>query len=131
MTHADNAVQGFARDPRQMSIAFEQRVRTARRLGTEASERGADRAERCAPDFRRHALDFLVAYVRQQGTASGESITHAAVLAGIRPPDLRHFGAVFQQALREDLVRIVGAVPRVHGHGSAGGKVYALGEGAQ
>lgn len=127
-----SSVQSAApQDPRQMSITFDQRIRTARRLGDEAAERGADRAARIDPAFRARALEFITAYVEQQGSASGESITHAAVLAGIRPPDRRHFGAVFAQALREDRIRVVGSVARVHGHGSAGGKVYALGDSAR
>lgn len=81
----------------QMSIDFAARVHVARSLGAEAGARAADRAERADPAFRTRALDFIVGYIRQQGEATGESATAAAVL------------------------------PRAKGHGSMGGKLYAPG----
>ena len=51
----------------------------------------------------------------------------AAKVAGIRPRDDRAFGAVFAQAIREGLIAPVGYAPRVKGHGTAGGRVYARG----
>lgn len=114
----------------QLTMTFTARARTARRLGDEAGNHCADKAEQGDPEFRAKALEFIVAFIRQQGQATGESATLAAVLAGIRPHDQRAFGPVYQTAIKRNLIRVIGYVPRVRGHGSAGGKLYAPGEGA-
>lgn len=111
----------------QLSIEFATRVRSARKLGSEAGARAADKAEQQDPEFREKALAFIVAYIRQQGEATGESATLAAVLAGIKPQDQRAFGPVYAKAIKQGLIRVIGYVPRVRGHGSAGGKLYAAG----
>lgn len=97
----------------------------ARAAGLKAAECGADNAEQFDAQFREKALTFIVAHISQHAPVSGESTTLAAVLAGIRPRDDRHFGAVFQKALREKRIYVVGEVQRLRGHGSAGGKLYA------
>jgi len=111
----------------QLAISFVDRVSFARRLGAEAGDRAAHKAEKADPAFRERALEFIVAYIRQHGEVRGEDATHAAVLAGIAPDDQRAFGSVYKQALRLNLIRVVGYVPRVRGHGSMGGKLYAAG----
>lgn len=113
----------------QVSIDFATRAAFARKLGTEAGTAAADKAEQEDPTFRERALEFIVGYIRQQGEATGESATLAAVLAGISPKDQRAFGPVYAKAIKRGLIRVVGYVPRVRGHGSAGGKLYAAGEG--
>jgi hypothetical protein len=95
--------------------------------GREAAERGAESTEQFDAEFRAQALKFIVAHIAKEGRVSGESTTLAAVLAGIRPRDDRHFGAVYQKALREKLIHVVGSVPRLRGHASTGGKLYAPG----
>jgi len=114
----------------QIAIDFASRAAFARKLGAEAGQRAADKAEQEDPEFRAKALDFIVAYIRQQGEARGEDATNAAVLAGIKPRDQRAFGPVYKTAIKRGLIRVVGYVPRVRGHGSAGGKMYAAGQGA-
>lgn len=99
----------------------------ARSAGIDAAERGADRTEQLDAQFRAKALEFIVSHVAHKGRVSGESTTLAAVLAGIRPRDDRHFGAVYRKALNLKLIHVVGEVPRVRGHASAGGKLYAPG----
>ncbi|MDM0024103.1 hypothetical protein [Variovorax saccharolyticus] len=111
----------------QMAISFVERTSFARRLGDEAGNRCADKAEAKDPAFRQRALDFIVAYVRQQGEVRGEDVTHAAVLAGIKPDDARAFGPIYKAAIKQGLIRVVGYVPRVRGHGSMGGKLYRAG----
>lgn len=111
----------------QLALSFPARVRTARKLGAEAGERAADRANKELPDFKERALEFIVRYVRQHGETTGEHATLAAVLAGIRPNDDRSFGPVYLAAIRGGLIHIAGHVPRVRGHGSAGGKLYRPG----
>lgn len=113
----------------QIAISFIDRAQFARKLGTEAGNAAADKAEQQDPEFKVKALEFIVGYIRQQGEATGESATLAAVLAGIKPHDQRAFGPVYQTAIKRGLIRVIGYVPRVRGHGSAGGKLYAAGEG--
>lgn len=111
----------------QLAMTFTHRARVSRGLGDAAGNHCADKAEQTDPEFRAKALEFIVAFIRQQGQATGESATLAAVLAGIRPHDQRAFGPVYRTAIDRNLIRVVGYVPRVRGHGSAGGKLYALG----
>jgi len=100
---------------------------SARAAGEYAGNLAADRAEKVDPEFRARALDFIVGYIRQQGEATGESATEAAIMAGITAPDARAFGPVYAAAIKRGLIRVVGYVPRLRGHGSAGGKRYAPG----
>lgn len=99
----------------------------ARAVGLEAGQRSLERAEAIAPEFGEKAFTFIVAHVRDNGPVPGESATLAAVKAGINPPDARAFGPIYAKALRQGLIHVVGYVPRVRGHGSAGGKLYAPG----
>jgi hypothetical protein len=112
--------------------AFITRARSARKLGEEAANKAADRADNAEPGFSTRALE----HIRQTMLAAapsaqlrGEDIVNAAKVAGIRPPDDRAFGAIFAKAIREGLIVPVGFAPRVKGHGTAGGRVYERGEG--
>lgn len=111
-------------------LPFEQRVDTARKLGEEAGERAEFRANVVDPDFSERAM----AYIRQRMQAAanddrmrGEDLVNEMKVAGIRPPDDRAFGPVFLRAIRAEVLEPVGFVPRVKGHGTAGGRVYAKG----
>ncbi|MBO9679541.1 MAG: hypothetical protein J7556_14965 [Acidovorax sp.] len=110
-------------------LPLDTRVRVARKLGTQAGDACLAKAESKDPDFGEKAFRFIVGHIREHGPVPGESATLAAVQAGIEPDDHRAFGAVYARALREKLIQVVGDVPRVRGHGSAGGKLYAAGEG--
>lgn len=105
------------------------RVKIARSLGAESGERARFRAEASDPTFGERALNFIRDYAdaaRKAGRAfAGEDCTNAAKAAGIRPHDDRAFGPVYAKAIRTSVIRVVGYVPRVKGHGSAGGKLYA------
>jgi hypothetical protein len=46
---------------------------------------------------------------------------------GICPHDDRAFGSIYAKAIRNGVIRVVGYVPRVKGHGTAGGRLYAAG----
>ncbi|MNL45319.1 hypothetical protein D3C87_1679570 [compost metagenome] len=102
-------------------------VAAARAAGAVAGQLSAERAEDECPGFGERALTFIVDHVRQKGRVSGESVTLSAVKAGIKPPDQRAFGPIYAKALRKGLIHVAGYVPRVRGHGSAGGKLYAPG----
>lgn len=104
-----------------------QHMHSARELGTAAGERCADKAEAASPEFRQRALEFLRAYAAEHQRFTGEDCTLAMREAGIRAHDDRATGPVYARAIREGVIRVVGTVPRVRGHGSAGGKLYAAG----
>lgn len=102
-------------------------IDASRAAGHAAGLGALERAEDEIPDFSKRALDFIVEHITQKGEVPGESVTLAAVDAGIKPPDQRAFGPVYAKALRRGLIHVVRYIPRVRGHGSAGGKLYAPG----
>lgn len=112
------------------AAAFSIRVHSARKLGEEASQRATDRADQDAPGFSERVLEHIRRTMLSAPSGTqfrGEDIVNAAKMAGIRPRDDRAFGAVFAKAIREGLIAPVGYAPRVKGHGTAGGRVYARG----
>lgn len=116
----------------QLSIDFASHVRVARKLGTEAGARAMHKAESLYPEFSARALEFIAAHARQskaEDRFTGEQLTNMMKLSGIRPGDDRAFGPVFAKAIKQGLIAAVGFAPRVKGHGTAGGRVYAKGEG--
>lgn len=56
--------------------------------------------------FDKDALGFLLKFVRKQKGQPfcAESVTLAAINAGIAPPDLRHWGKIFVQAARDGYI---------------------------
>lgn len=113
-------------------VPFITRTRMARKLGHEAAQRAEDRANDEAPGFSDAALEHIratVAALSLDGAVRGEDLVNAAKVAGIRPPDDRAFGSVFCKAIRLGYIKPVGFAPRVKGHGTSGGRVYARGEG--
>ncbi len=116
----------------QLAISFEARARVARSLGTDA---GARALEANDPTFEPRAINFLREFVRRMPKGSaipGEELTRAMKAAGIVPrKDDRAFGPIFKKAADDRLriLRVVGQVPRVRGHGARDGKLYAAGEG--
>lgn len=104
-----------------------QSIADARAVGLAQGLASIDRAESADPHFSEKALDFIVKHVREKGEVPGESVTLAAAEAGIKPPDQRAFGPIYAMALRRGLIHVVRYIPRVRGHGSAGGKLYAPG----
>ena len=116
----------------EVFIPFAVRTRMARKLGQEASQRAEAKAAEQVPGFTERALEHIRTVAQALGPDSkvrGEDLVNGAKLAGIRPQDDRAFGSVFQKAIRQKLIVPVGYAPRVKGHGTAGGRVYARGEG--
>lgn len=109
-----------------------QRAATARQLGEEAGQQCLDFANANATGenlgFGERAYGFIVAYIVKMGPVPGESVTLAARADGIRPHDDRAFGPIYARAIRNGDIRVVGTCPRVRGHGTAGGRLYAAGE---
>lgn len=101
-------------------------VAHARAAGAAAGERAADKAERADDGFRERAQAFVLGYLAQHGTSSGELMTDAAKLAGIKPHDDRAFGPVYAVLARRGLIVAAGFCARRKGHGTAGGRVWRL-----
>ena len=106
------------------------RQRTARILGTEAGQACTDKQESVTRGFGEQAFAFIVEYIKVHGPISGELVTNAAKVYGIRPADDRSFGSIYARALRENKIQVVGTTNRIKGHGTAGARVYAVGDAA-
>lgn len=105
------------------------RLAAARAAGEHLSEKAADRAEREFAEFREKARAFVLTYLAQHGVSSSELITDAAVLAGIRVPDTRAFGAIYRRLAAENKIAFAGHCLRVKGHSTAGGRLWRLVQG--
>ncbi len=108
--------------PRKVALAL------ARAEGERAGRRAADRAERMTDGFREAAAAFILGYLAQHGVSSGELITDACKLAGIRAPDDRAMGPVYAALLRAGRIKIVGTTTRRKGHGCRGANLFSLAE---
>lgn len=115
----------------QLAIDFAPRVAFARRLGEIAGERSRAKADEVCPGFTERAYDFIANYAAttSQATFSGEDLTNCMKAFGIVPHDDRSFGAIYAKAIRHGVIHVVGYVPRLKGHGTAGGRLYASGRG--
>jgi hypothetical protein len=87
-------------------------------------------AERDDPGFTLRAGDVIVRLLRNYYCSGmpGETLVEMARLLGCRPKDDRAFGPVFQSLVRRGLIRQVGWCERRKGHGSPGGRIWALTE---
>ena len=96
-----------------------------------AGERGALAAEQAAErrGFSTYAaIAFFWRFLEGAKNATpGEELVRAAKDAGIVPHDDRAFGAAFQVAIRDGVIRPVGFCARTRGHGTAGGRLYVRG----
>jgi hypothetical protein len=77
-----------------------------------------DHAERDEPGFGERAYEFLVKFAAENERFSGEDATDAIKAAGIIPACDKAFGAVYQRALRANLIHRVAFGQRRKGHGS-------------
>lgn len=101
-------------------------MRAAKRQGDAAIAAGAAKASSIDPGFIENACAHIKEYLKEHGTSSGELLVDSCKLAGISSTSDKHFGVVFRRLLNLRVIRFVGFVPRTKGHGSAGGKTYAL-----
>lgn len=90
-------------------------ARAARDLGM---ERAAVHADRTEPSWSLTAYTFLSTYARQHHTFTAEEVRLAAGDQVPTPPDNRAWGAVFNKAVRANMVRGIGFMtardPKVH-----------------
>lgn len=93
-------------------------------------EKGRRLAKACAQkageDFYTRACAFVLSYLGKHPVASGELITDACKLAGIRAHDDRAMGAVYGALSRRGLIEPCGDCPRKKGHGTSGGRLWRL-----
>lgn len=98
----------------------------ARAQGHDAMDRAESKAKAIDPEFIERAATHMLKYLLAHGVSSGEILTDSCKLAGIRSSSDKHFGPVFRRLLTKGAIRFAGFVARRKGHGSAGGKLYAL-----
>lgn len=114
----------------QLSLIFEpapaRSYTAARKAGDRAGNLAADKAEREANGFRERATAFVLGYLQQHGVSSGELITDAAKLAGIKPPDDRAFGPVYKSLALRGLIAQAGWCLRRKGNCTGGGRLWRL-----
>jgi hypothetical protein len=96
--------------------------------GREGMAQATDAAERRDPLFAVKAEAAIVACLKgcKQRRASSEDLVDAARAQGLVPHDDRAFGPVFQSMARRGVIRFVGFCLRKKGHGTAGGRIWAL-----
>ena len=96
----------------------------------EAHARGLEASENCAylagPEFIPLATARLESFFQQRRTATAEEATDHCIAQGVRPYDLRCFGAIYRRLIARGVIRKIGDAPRKRGHGTRGGSVYAL-----
>lgn len=84
------------------------------------------KAEAACPGFVWKAQQVTVKLLHAFGQASSEELTDAIKACGLKPHDDRAFGAVYQGLARAERIRVVDSCARRKGHGTAGGRVWAL-----
>jgi hypothetical protein len=110
----------------QLAMNFE----AAREAGRTASEACTARAERAGLDTD-GARRFVVGHLVRHGPTSGEDLVDALKAHGFRGHDDRAFGSVFSRAIERGLIVCLRSdLPRRRGHGTSGGKLYAVGDAA-
>lgn len=86
----------------------------------------AAHAEAACPGFVWKAQQVTVKLLKAFGKASSEELTDAIKACGLKPHDDRAFGAVYQGLARAERIRVVESCSRRKGHGTSGGRVWAL-----
>lgn len=79
---------------------------------------------RQAGPFAGRAADFIVAYLRENGPCSGETLTDACKAAGIIPHNDKAFGGVYMALSIRGKIRKAGFCQRRKGHATAGGTIW-------
>lgn len=104
------------------------RIEDAIAAGERGIAQSVDAATRRDPLFAEKARTAILRHLRACPglQCSGEELVDVARAHGAVPPDDRAFGSVFQTLARKGLIRTVGYTVRRKGHGTAGGRVWAL-----
>lgn len=107
--------------PEQLSLTL-----TPREQGHQAANACEDKATRVAA-FNAPAARAFILKSLEAGPVSGEDLVEGMTHAGIRVHDLRATGPVFSRLAKEQAIECLRAdLPRRRGHGTSGGKLWAL-----
>jgi hypothetical protein len=102
---------------------------TALSAGQHGMAISLESAEKRDPEFKAKAQTAILSHLKAVGQASGEDLTDVARAHGAVPPDSRAFGGIFQALARKGLIRCLRSdLPRRNGHGTSGGRLWALGD---
>lgn len=91
-----------------------------------------DKAEKHSPGFAEAAKEAILAHLKAVGQASGEDLVEIAKAHGAVPENGdRAFGGIFN-SLRKggQIVCLRSDLPRKRGHGTSGGRLWAIGAAA-
>lgn len=105
----------------QLNIDFD-----ARGAGEAAGRACLDKAIAISQTFSDVAKQAILNHLQENGSASGEALTNVAIALGAKPHDQRAFGPIFAGLSREGMIRTVGYCTREKGHGTSGGRLWAL-----
>jgi hypothetical protein len=78
--------------------------------------------------FVEAAAAHILKRLAEWGEMSGEHLTTTCKAQGIIPHDDRAFGPVYLRLARQGKIKPVGTCTRVRGHGTSGGRIWALTE---
>lgn len=108
----------------QLSIDFS----AARELGEQAAAACLAKARRADPEFSEKAAAAILAHLATHGPTSGEDLTAMCMASGIIPINgPKAFGGVFLSLSKRHLIVCLRSdLPRRFGHGTSGGKLWAL-----
>ncbi len=104
----------------------EHSMEQARAIGEEQAQRAENRAERDSAGFGMRARAAIVKHLAEHGPSSGEDLTDACRAIGLTPKDDRAFGSAFGCLSRGKVIAVVGNCGRRKGHGTSGGRIWAL-----
>lgn len=114
--------------PEQMDLlaGVPLRMDVARSLGEIAMNLAADKAEIEGMDFD-GARRFVLGWLARHGETSGEDLTIAMREHGFHANELRAYGAVTRTLQQRGQIKCLRSdLPRRFGHGTSGGKLWAL-----
>jgi hypothetical protein len=79
-------------------------------------------------EFPARAREFVLTHLRRHGPTSGEDLTDAMLLGGIRAPGGKEqvFGHVYREMHREELVENYGVTYRRKGNGTLGATIWRI-----
>jgi hypothetical protein len=107
---------------RQPSLFDADALAAAMEAGEEAAKACVENAERQGFDSQA-AGEWILDHLRRNGETAGEVLVSEAMK--VHPAhDSRAYGAVLAGLARRKLIEKCGTVPRVKGHGTAGGIVW-------
>lgn len=111
----------------QLAIDFDTpALPVAQAMGEIGMKRALDHAEADEPGFSERAQAFVLEYLRVHGVSSGELVTDACKLAGIKPAEDRAFGPVYAVLARRKQIEFAGFCARRKAHGTSGGRLWRL-----